>query len=245
MTPMGKSILLVDDDQDIRELLEAYLSRAGFSVRAVADGYGFRTALKAEPADLLILDVMLPGEDGFSLCRWVRALSGSISQVPIIMLTASSDEADRVIGLELGADDYIGKPFSPRELQARIKALLRRAGFGDAKSGHTLVFDEWRLDTVTHRLFHQDGEEVILSGADFTLLKLFLDHPQQILDRDTIANATRGREVMPLDRIVDMAVSRLRQRLRDTGKSPRLIRTVRGSGYLLAAQVHGPTADVF
>lgn len=108
MTPMGKSILLVDDDQDIRELLEAYLSRAGFSVRAVADGYGFRTALKAEPADLLILDVMLPGEDGFSLCRWVRALSGSISQVPIIMLTASSDEADRVIGLELGADDYIG-----------------------------------------------------------------------------------------------------------------------------------------
>jgi two-component system OmpR family response regulator len=244
MSQTGKSILLVDDDQDIRELLDTYLSRAGFHVRAVADGYNLRAALKSEPADLLILDVMLPGEDGFSLCRWVRALPGAIAHIPIIMLTASSDEADRVIGLELGADDYIGKPFSPRELLARIKALLRRAGFSDSKAGHMLSFDEWRLDTVTHRLFHQDGEEVILSGADFTLLKLFLDNPQQILDRDTIANATRGREVMPLDRIVDMAVSRLRQRLRDTGKSPRLIRTVRGSGYLLAAQVHGQTADV-
>jgi len=155
------------------------------------------------------------------------------------MLTASSDEADRVIGLELGADDYIGKPFSPRELQARIKALLRRCQFGQERSGNgdVLVFDEWRLDTISHRLFHVDGEEVILSGADFALLKLFLDHPQQILDRDTIGNATRGRDLMPLDRIVDMAVSRLRQRLRDTEKPPRLIRTVRGSGYQLAASV--------
>jgi len=130
-------------------------------------------------------------------------------------------------------------------LLARIKALLRRAGFGETRPAATglLTFDDWRLDPVSHRLFHRDGEEVILSGADFTLLKLFLDHPQQILDRDTIANATRGREVLPLERIVDMAVSRLRQRLRDTGKSPRLIRTVRGSGYLLAAEVSGLVAD--
>ncbi|MDG9882105.1 response regulator [Pseudomonas putida CSV86] len=232
---MSKSILLVDDDQDIRELLDAYLSRCGFQVRAVADGQAFRQALDAEGSDLVILDVMLPDEDGFSLCRWVREHPRQ-ARVPIIMLTASSDEADRVIGLELGADDYLGKPFSPRELQARIKALLRRAGF-QAPGGEVLAFDEWRLDTVSHRLFHRDGEEVILSGADFALLKLFLDHPQQILDRDTIGNATRGREPMPLDRIVDMAVSRLRQRLRDTGKPPRLIRTVRGSGYLLAASV--------
>ncbi|WP_425928848.1 response regulator [Pseudomonas sp. NyZ201] len=232
---MSKSILLVDDDQDIRELLDAYLSRCGFQVRAVADGQAFRQALDAEGSDLVILDVMLPDEDGFSLCRWVREHPRQ-ARVPIIMLTASSDEADRVIGLELGADDYLGKPFSPRELQARIKALLRRAGF-QAPAGEVLAFDEWRLDTVSHRLFHRDGEEVILSGADFALLKLFLDHPQQILDRDTIGNATRGREPMPLDRIVDMAVSRLRQRLRDTGKPPRLIRTVRGSGYLLAASV--------
>ena len=239
MSAHGKSILLVDDDQDIRELLDQYLSRAGFVVHTVGDGVGFRQALEQIPCDLLILDVMLPDEDGFSLCRWVRQ-HARFAQTPIIMLTASSDEADRVIGLELGADDYLGKPFSPRELQARIKALLRRAQFASAGApagSEILTFDEWRLNTVTHRLFHADGEEVILSGADFALLKLFLDHPQQILDRDTIGNATRGRELMPLDRIIDMAVSRLRQRLRDTDKPPRLIRTVRGSGYQLAAQV--------
>ncbi|MCP1616919.1 two-component system OmpR family response regulator [Pseudomonas sp. SLBN-26] len=236
MSPSGKHILLVDDDQEIRELLQAFLSRAGFQVRTVADGAGFRAAMDEAGADLAILDVMLPDEDGFSLCRWVRE-HPRLAQVPIIMLTASSDEADRVIGLELGADDYIGKPFSPRELQARVKALLRRVGFGREREAQVVSFDAWRLDMVSHRLFHRDGEEVILSGADFALLKLFLDHPQQILDRDTIANATRGREVMPLERIVDMAVSRLRQRLRDTGKAPRLIRTVRGAGYLLAAQV--------
>ena len=237
MSALGKSILLVDDDQDIRDLLDTYLSRAGFQVRTVADGAGFRQALDEMPSDLLILDVMLPDEDGFSLCRWVRQ-HPRLAQIPIIMLTASSDEADRVIGLELGADDYLGKPFSPRELQARIKALLRRAQFSSASPvNEIMAFEEWRLNTVTHRLFHTDGEEVILSGADFALLKLFLDNPQHILDRDTIGNATRGRELMPLDRIVDMAVSRLRQRLRDTDKPPKLIRTIRGSGYQLAAQV--------
>ena len=239
MSALGKSILLVDDDQDIRELLDIYLTRAGFQVRTVGDGAGFRQALEDTPGDLLILDVMLPDEDGFSLCRWVRQ-HPRFATIPIIMLTASSDEADRVIGLELGADDYLGKPFSPRELQARIKALLRRAQFSSVNvtaGNEVMAFDEWRLNTVTHRLFHTDGEEVILSGADFALLKLFLDNPQQILDRDTIGNATRGRDLMPLDRIVDMAVSRLRQRLRDTDKPPRLIRTVRGSGYQLAAQV--------
>lgn len=236
MSPTGKSILLVDDDQDIRELLQTYLGRAGLQVRTVADGAGFRQALCEGGADLVILDVMLPDEDGFSLCRWTRGHQ-RFAQVPIIMLTASSDETDRVIGLELGADDYLGKPFSPRELLARIKALLRRVHFSQERGADVLAFDEWRLDMVSHRLFHLDGDEVLLSGADFALLKLFLDHPQQILDRDTIGNATRGREMMPLERIVDMAVSRLRQRLRDTDKPPRLIRTVRGSGYQLAAAV--------
>ncbi|WP_416422665.1 response regulator transcription factor [Pseudomonas sp. App30] len=236
MTTAGKTILLVDDDQEIRELLDTYLTRAGFTVRTTGDGQQFRQALNEAPADLAILDVMLPDEDGFSLCRWVRQHPRQ-AQMPIIMLTASSDEADRVIGLELGADDYLGKPFSPRELQARIKALLRRAQFGQERGGEVVAFDDWRLDMISHRLFHTDGEEVFLSGADFALLKLFLDNPQQILDRDTIGNATRGRDLMPLDRIVDMAVSRLRQRLRDTDKPPRLIRTVRGSGYLLAANV--------
>nr|WP_134541871.1 two-component system response regulator GltR [Pseudomonas aeruginosa] len=236
MSANGRSILLVDDDQEIRELLETYLSRAGCQVRSVSRGADFRQALCEEEASLAILDVMLPDEDGFSLCRWIRSHQ-RLACMPIIMLTASSDEADRVIGLELGADDYLGKPFSPRELLARIKALLRRAQFTQVRGGDVLAFEDWRLDTVSHRLFHEDGEEFFLSGADFALLKLFLDHPQQILDRDTIANATRGREVLPLERIVDMAVSRLRQRLRDTGKAPRLIQTVRGSGYLLAAQV--------
>jgi len=233
----GKSILMVDDDHDICELLQTYLSRAGFDVRAETNGQGFRQALDAGDYDLAILDVMLPDEDGFSLCRWVRQHPRH-ARVPIIMLTASSDETDRVIGLELGADDYIGKPFGPRELLARIKALLRRTEFAQAAPASTVLsFDDWRLDTTRHRLYHRDGEEVLLTGADFALLKLFLDHPQQILDRDTIGNATRGREPMPLDRIVDMAVSRLRQRLRDTDKPPRLIRTVRGSGYVLAADV--------
>ena len=239
MSALGKSILLVDDDQEIRELLDLYLTRAGFQVRTVGEGAGFRQALEQAPSDLLILDVMLPDEDGFSLCRWVRQ-HPRCAQTPIIMLTASSDETDRILGLELGADDYLGKPFSPRELQARIKALLRRAQFASVSpegGNPIMMFDAWRLNTVSHRLFHADGEEVILSGADFALLKLFLDHPQQILDRDTIGNATRGRDLMPLDRIVDMAVSRLRQRLRDTEKPPRLIRTVRGSGYQLAASV--------
>ena len=189
MSQPGKSILLVDDDQEIRELLETYLSRVGFQVRAVADGAAFRQSLCAESADLVILDVMLPDEDGFSLCRWVREHQ-RFAQVPVIMLTASSDEADRVIGLELGADDYLGKPFSPRELLARIKALLRRAQFTQERSGEVLAFDDWRLDMV-----------------------------------------------------VDMAVSRLRQRLRDTDKPPRLIRTVRGSGYQLAATVSLQAGD--
>lgn len=236
MSTNGKSILLVDDDQQICELLQTYLGRGALQVQSASTAAQFRQHLEQNGADLLILDVMLPDEDGFSLCRWVRQHQ-RFAQVPIIMLTASSDEADRVVGLELGADDYLGKPFSPRELLARIKALLRRADFSRPRMADVLLFDDWRLDLISHRLFHRDGEEVVLSGADFTLLKLFLEHPQQILDRDTIGNATRGREVMPLERIVDMAVSRLRQRLGDTHKPPRLIRTIRGSGYQLTAAV--------
>ncbi|HBL87567.1 MAG TPA: DNA-binding response regulator [Alcanivorax sp.] len=234
MSEQVEKILVVDDDARLRGLLQRFLEEQGYAVKAVADADQMDRALSREIYSLMVLDLMLPGEDGLSICRRLR---DDDNRLPIIMLTASSDEADRVVGLELGADDYLGKPFSPRELLARIKALLRRVSFAQERGSDVLAFDEWRLDMISHRLFHADGEEVFLSGADFALLKLFLDHPQQILDRDTIANATRGREVMPLERIVDMAVSRLRQRLRDTGKSPRLIRTVRGSGYLLATQV--------
>ena len=204
MSDVKTSILVVDDDLAIRELLHEHLSRVGYDVMTAAEGDSMRRTLSEARVDLIVLDVMLPGDDGFTLCREIR----EHSQVPIIMLTASSDETDRVVGLEIGADDYLAKPFSARELQARVKALLREA--------------------------------TPLSGADFSLLQLFLAHPNEVLDRDTISGVTRGRESMPLDRVVDVAVSRLRQRLGDQGRSPRLIKTVRGAGYLLAATVtHG------
>lgn len=235
MAGAGARILMVDDDPGIRDVVSDFLGKHGYKVDTAGDATEMERVLERGPVDLIVLDIMMPGEDGLAVCR---RLTTTENAPPIIMLSAMGEDTDRIVGLELGADDYLGKPFSPRELQARIKALLRRAQFGQERpGGEVLRFDDWRLDMVSHRLFHADGEEVLLSGADFALLKLFLDHPQQILDRDTIGNATRGRELMPLDRIVDMAVSRLRQRLRDTDKPPRLIRTVRGSGYQLAANV--------
>ena len=230
----NEKILVVDDDTNICELLRLYLTKEGYQVTTANDGEEGLEKFNQLKPDMVLLDVMMPKMDGLEVCRRIRKLGNT----PVMMLTAKGETFDKVLGLELGADDYLGKPFSPRELLARIKALLRRAQFANTSSGNeVLAFEDWRLNTVTHRLFHSDGEEVILSGADFALLKLFLDNPQQILDRDTIGNATRGRDLMPLDRIVDMAVSRLRQRLRDTDKPPRLIRTIRGSGYQLAAQV--------
>ncbi|HET8802411.1 MAG TPA: response regulator transcription factor [Marinobacter sp.] len=237
MTDTKASLLVVDDDAAIRELLHEHLSRVGYSVRTAADGDAMRRQLEAACADLIVLDVMMPGDDGFTLCREIR----EHSRVPIIMLTASSDETDRVVGLELGADDYLAKPFSARELQARVKALLRRARFTRADNPRYVLFDRWRLDTLAHELVSEAGERASLSGADFALLQLFLSHPNEVLDRDTISGVTRGRESMPLDRVVDVAVSRLRQRLGDQGRDPKLIKTVRGSGYLLAATVtHAP-----
>lgn len=236
---IGKSILVVDDDPQARKLLQTYLSNAGFQVRTVANGSHFRLALAEEVADLVLLDVTLPGESGFKLCQWMHE-HPDFCQVPIIMLTACVEETHRVLGLDLGADDYLCKPFSLRELLARINALLRRTSTRPKPAvagGQVLAFAEWQLDTVSRRLVHQDGAEVILTGTDFALLKLFLDHPQQVLDRDAIGNATRGRDMLPLERGVDTAVYRLRQRLRDTGKPNRLILTVRGGGYLLAAEV--------
>ena len=237
MTDTKASILVVDDDAAIRELLQEHLSRVGYDIRTAGDGDQMRQLLGERPADLIVLDVMLPGDDGFTLCRQIR----EHSQVPIIMLTASSDETDRVVGLEIGADDYLAKPFSARELQARVKALLRRARFARLENPRFILFDRWRLDILAHELIDENGQSTALSGADFGLLQLFLNHPNQVLDRDTISDVTRGRESMPLDRVVDVAVSRLRQRLGDQGRNPRLIKTVRGAGYLLAATVsHGP-----
>ena len=225
---MSKQLLIVDDDQEIRELLNEYLTRAGFQVLTAAGGNEMRQQLAQHSPDLIILDIMMPGEDGFTLCQQIRR----DSQVPIIMLTAASDEADRVIGLELGADDYIAKPFSPRELQARIKALLRRAEFRqpekEKEPSRRLRFAEWTLDTLSHQLTHDDGSLLDLSGSDAML----------VLDRDTISDATRGRESLPMERGIDVQISRLRQKLGDNGKSPRIIKTIRGSGYMLIAEVH-------
>ncbi|MBE02798.1 response regulator transcription factor [Marinobacter lutaoensis] len=233
MSDTQASILVVDDDAAIRELLREHLTRVGYTVLTAGDGADMHARLDTTQVDLIVLDVMLPGDDGFTLCRQIRAHS----RVPIIMLTASSDETDRVVGLELGADDYLAKPFSARELQARIKALLRRARFAQSDNPRYLLFDRWRLDTLAHELIDEQGRVTPLSGADFALLQLFLQHPNRVLDRDTISEVTRGRESLPLDRVVDVAVSRLRQRLGDRGRSPKLIKTVRGAGYLLAATV--------
>jgi DNA-binding response OmpR family regulator len=233
MSDVKASILVVDDDLAIRELLHEHLSRVGYDVMTAAEGNGMRQRLAQSRVDLIVLDVMMPGDDGFTLCREIR----EHSQVPIIMLTASSDETDRVVGLEIGADDYLAKPFSARELQARVKALLRRSSFTRTNNPRFVRFDRWRLDTLAHELISEQGIATPLSGADFSLLQLFLSHPNEVLGRDTISDLTRGREFMPLDRIVDVAISRLRQRLEDQGRNPKLIKTVRGVGYLLAATV--------
>ncbi|MCE8018714.1 response regulator transcription factor [Halomonas sp. MCCC 1A11036] len=235
----GRSILVVDDDPQTRKLLQTYLSNVGFRVQAVANGKEFRRTLEKAGADLAILDVTLPDESGFKLCQWMHEHPDYL-HIPIIMLTARVDEGNRVLGLELGADDYLCKPFSLRELLARINALLRRTSISPKSamvSGQVLAFAEWQLDTVSRRLTHLSGEEVILTGTDFTLLKLFLDHPQQALGRDTIGNAIYGRDMLPHERGIDTAVYRLRQRLCDTAKPHRLILNVRGRGYLLAAEV--------
>ena len=233
---MNRTILLVDDDQKIRVLLKAYLEKNQFVVRLAHDGASFRSEFehfKSELA-LVILDVMLPDTDGFALCQWVRRQS----TLPIIMLTASSDDTDRIVGLELGADDYLGKPYNPRELLARIRAIQRRMGQGEAGAApRYLRFQGWSLDLVERALSSPAGEAVALTGMDFSLLKLMLEHPGEVLDRTRLMEETRGRDLGPLDRSLDVQMSRLRQRLGDDGKQPILIKTVRGSGYVFTAPV--------
>ncbi|MGQ0579041.1 MAG: response regulator [Betaproteobacteria bacterium] len=234
---MRDRILIVDDDEDIRKLLEEYLRRNGFDAQAVADGPAMREALAAKPASLVVLDLMLPGEDGLSLCRQLRARS----QVPVLMLTAKGDPVDRVIGLEMGADDYLAKPFDPRELLARIRSILRRAKALPADTEinvpESFSFSGWRLDTRERNLLAPDGVVVPLSGAEYRLLLIFLQNPNAVLSRDQLSNFTFGRDADPLDRIIDMQVSRLRERLRDEAREPVIIKTVRGKGYVLAVRV--------
>jgi two-component system OmpR family response regulator len=230
-------ILVVDDDTEIRSLLHDYLQKQGYRVTAVADGKGLRTAVATSHPDLIILDLMLPGEDGLTLCRELRAKS----EIPIIMLTARGDETDRIVGLELGADDYVAKPFSPRELLARIKSVLRRAralpeNLKTEESG-VFRFAEWTLDAATRNLTSPQGVVVALSGTDFRLLKIFVDHPNRVLTRDQLIDLMLSRDAGPYDRAIDVQVSRLRQRLGEDAKEPAIIKTVRGQGYVFAAHV--------
>lgn len=228
-------VLVVDDDAEIRSLIAEYLERNGLRVTVAGDGRQMRQVLDASRIDLVVLDLMMPGEDGLALCRDLRARSN----LPVIMLTARGDELDRIIGIEMGADDYLAKPFNPRELLARIKSVLRRArALPEAALEATrLRFAGWTLDLVTRCLGSPEGAIVPLSGTEFRLLKVFVEHPNHVLDRNQLMDLTLGREAAPFDRSIDVQLSRLRQRLRDDAREPRIIKTVRNQGYVLAAVV--------
>nr|WP_202819712.1 response regulator transcription factor [Thaumasiovibrio occultus] len=224
----NRTILIVDDSQEILDALSEYLGSAGFSVLTAHCGDEMWPLLSNHQPDLIILDIMLPGDDGLTLCRKIRYNS----HVPIIMLTAVTDDADRIAGLEIGADDYITKSFNPRELLARIKALFRRTQFtGNEQMERKLRFLEWRFDTLKRQLQHDDGAVIPLSGADYSLLTLMLNRPNKLLSRDDIAQALWGRDADPYERGIDVQISRLRKHLRDDERS--LIMTVRNRGYML------------
>jgi two-component system, OmpR family, response regulator len=230
-------ILIVDDDADIRSLLTRYLERNGLRATAVGDGRAMWRALDSGAIDLIVLDLMLPGDDGLTLCRTLRTKS----DIPVIMLTARGDETDRIVGLEMGADDYLPKPFSARELLARIKVILRRTRSLPPNlkpQDETLLrFGGWTLDTARRELRSPEGEVTPIAGVEFKLLRVFLEHPNRVLSRDQLLDLTQGREADPLDRSIDVQVSRLRQRLGDEARGAALIKTVRGEGYVLSAQV--------
>jgi len=233
---MTRTILIVDDDQKTRDLLKSYLEKHQFEVVGTQDGKSFLTEFKRskDALCLVILDVMLPDTDGFTLCKTVR----NQSDVPIIMLTASADDTDRIVGLELGADDCMAKPYNPRELLARIKAIQRRMQGADPTGAvRYLKFRGFSMDLLERVLLNAQGERITLTSMDFNLLRFFAEHAGETLDRSRLMEQTRGRDLGPLDRSLDVQISRLRQRLQDDGKQPDLIKTVRGSGYVFSADV--------
>jgi len=229
-------ILVVDDDRRIRTSLKRFLTENGLRVTEASDGVAMFAAIDAGRFDLIVLDVMMPGEDGLSLCRRLRATS----KIPVVLLTAMSGETDRIIGLEIGADDYVCKPFSPRELLARIRAVLRRTGdaIPEARTANlTFAFEGWRLDVVRRTLRNPDGALVELTAGEHDLLLAFLERPQHVLTRDQLLDLARGRVASPFDRSIDVQVSRLRRKIEGDPQSPELIKTVRSGGYIFCAPV--------
>jgi two-component system, OmpR family, response regulator len=234
-------ILVVDDDREIRTLLSEYLTSSGFRTVEAADGTAMWKALDATRIDLIVLDLMMPGEDGLQLCRTLRARSN----VPVIMLTARGQPIDRIVGLEMGADDYVAKPFEPRELLARIRSVLRRTEAlppNLASEATRMQFAGWTLDLTARHLINPQGVIVVLSGAEFRLLKVFLEHAKRVLSRDQLLNLTQGRDADPFERSIDLQVSRVRQKLGEDAREPQLIKTVRNEGYVLTADVKKESA---
>lgn len=235
------TILIVDDDVEIRELLGQFLSKYEYTVLLAENGHEMMGLFKSHSVDLIILDIMMPGEDGLTLCQKLRRQTST----PILMLSAVSEETDRIVGLEMGADDYLAKPFNPRELLARIKAILRRSDGpqDDASEEHIrpasqrYTFADWQLNMATRSLQSPEALEVDLSAGEFALLSTFLSHPQQVLSRDQLLEHTHNRSAGPFDRSIDVQVSRLRQKLEDDPKNPKIIKTVRGGGYMFASPV--------
>ncbi|KUO60375.1 MAG: two-component system response regulator [Alphaproteobacteria bacterium BRH_c36] len=236
MPPDGH-ILLCDDDAELRRLLAALLRENGYRVTPACDGRDVSRHIETADIDLIILDVMLPGKSGLDICREIRVTS----TVPILMLTAKGSETDRVVGLELGADDYVAKPFSPNELLARVKALIRRARMpGEPQrraESRNLVFDNWRLDTLRRELRNPDGVIIDVSAGEYDLLLAFLEAPNRVLDRDYLIEVTRKKSEGGFDRSIDVQVSRLRRKLDTSERDDGLIKTVRGAGYMFVGEV--------
>ena len=234
MEPPAPQILIVDDARDIREPLGQYLRKQGFRTLLAANAGEARRVLDDASPALVVLDIMMPGEDGLSLCRWLAARGGP----PVILLTAMADETDRIVGLELGADDYLVKPFNPRELLARIRAVLRRVETPEPKvPTNRRRFGSWLHDPAAQRAQHDDGRQVDLTSGESRILGVLLDHPQSVMSRDRLLDLTAGRDAKVYDRAIDNTVSRLRRKIEDDPRTPRLIVTEWGGGYRLAADV--------
>ncbi|HEX4272672.1 MAG TPA: response regulator [Rhizomicrobium sp.] len=231
-------IAVVEDDPEIRSLVGKVLSRDGFDVELCSGADELDRAVERRRVDLIVLDLMLVGEDGISICRRYRADAAGI---PILMVTAKGDDIDRIIGLEVGADDYLPKPFNPRELTARVRAILRRTRdihrVPTSPSSEVFRFAGWRLDAASRMLRNPQGGIVELTGGEFDLLMVLLTHPQRVLNRDQLLDWTRGRSAAPFDRTIDVQLSRLRRKLEDVSKPPSVIKTVRGGGYLFSPAV--------